>query len=102
MTCCQQRLTMAASLRVLTPSSRKPLRAERRFRELLEAAPDAILEVDSDGIIVLLNGMTEKLFGYDRVELLGQPVQVLMPEDLREAQPQKRNPYWAQALACPP
>ncbi len=42
------------------------LSAERRLRDLLEAAPDAILEVDNNGHILLLNGMTEKLFGYGR------------------------------------
>src|ERR1700679_2683718 len=41
-------------------------RAERRFRELLEAAPDAIIEVDSDGRILTLNARTELLFGYSR------------------------------------
>ncbi len=45
-------------------------RTERRFRELLEAAPDAIIEVDRDGRIMLLNLVTEKLFGYSREEKL--------------------------------
>src|SRR2546423_1285361 len=47
-------------------------KAEGRFRELLEAAPDAIIEVDREGRIVLLNAVTEKLFGYRRDELMGQ------------------------------
>ena len=43
-----------------------------RFRDLLEAAPDAIIEVERDGTIVLLNAATERIFGYKRDELLGQ------------------------------
>ena len=42
-----------------------------RFRELLEAAPDSIIEVDGEGRIALLNSVTEKMFGYSRGELLG-------------------------------
>ena len=47
---------------------------ERRIREILDAAPDAILQVDQQGRIILLNRATEKMFGYDRTDLLGQPV----------------------------
>ena len=57
--------------------------AESRFRRLLEAAPDGIIEVDGDGIIRLVNRVTEKIFGYDREELLGQPVEKLIPEEVR-------------------
>ena len=59
-------------------------KAERRFRELLEAAPDAILEVDGDGQIVLLNEVAEKMFGYSRAELIGQRVENLIPSALRK------------------
>ena len=78
-----------------------PLRVEQRFRELLEAAPDAIIEVDQSGSIVLLNGMTEKIFGYDRGELLGQPLEVLIPDDVRAAHVHNRNAYRAQPLTRP-
>ena len=47
------------------------LQSYLRFRDLLEAAPDAIFEVDRDGTIVLLNAAAEKMFGYQREELLG-------------------------------
>ncbi len=56
---------------------------ERRIREILDAAPDAILQVDQQGRIILLNRATEKMFGYDRTDLLGQPVEILIPEEVR-------------------
>jgi PAS domain S-box-containing protein len=58
-------------------------RLHQRFRALLEAAPDAVVIVDQDGRIVLVNARTEVLFGYSRTELLGGPVELLIPERLR-------------------
>jgi PAS domain S-box-containing protein len=77
------------------------LHAERRFRDLLEAAPDAILEVDRDGRICLLNLVAEKLFGYTREELLGQPVEMLVPDALRGGHAQHRADYWAHPVTRP-
>jgi two-component system NtrC family sensor kinase len=56
---------------------------EPTFKALLEAAPDAIVIVDHAGSIMIVNAQTERLFGYDRNELLGQPVELLLPEQLR-------------------
>ena len=67
--------------------------AERRFRELLEAAPDAIIEVDQEGCIVLLNRVTEALFGYTREELLGKPVEMLVPDAARGRHHRHRANY---------
>jgi PAS domain S-box-containing protein len=74
--------------------ARSDAQAERRFRELLEAAPDAIIEVNRDGCIVLLNRVTESLFGYAREELLGKPVEFLIPEELRTTHVHNRADYW--------
>ena len=74
----------------------KAARAEaevNRFRELLEAAPDAIIEVDGEGRIALVNGVTEKMFAYRREELLGEPIEVLVPEDFRAIHEHHRTGY---------
>jgi PAS domain S-box-containing protein len=57
------------------------------FRELLEAAPDAMVIVDERGTIQLVNAQTEALFGYSRDELVGQPVEILIPERFHRAHP---------------
>jgi protein-histidine pros-kinase len=67
--------------------------AEARFRTLLESAPDAVVTVNEDGRIALINSQTEKLFGYERDELLGQPVEVLIPERYRETHVGHRSGY---------
>lgn len=55
-------------------------RAEKKFRGLLEAAPDAIVIADDKGLIVLVNSQTEKLFGYPRDLILGQSFEMLIPQ----------------------
>ena len=81
--------------------ARTELQAERRFRELLEAAPDAILEVDEEGRIVLLNVVAEKMFGYTREELLQQPVEVLVPDAVRHRHSSHRGNYWSNPVTRP-
>ncbi len=68
--------------------------SERRFRGLLEAAPDAILVVKQDGKIALANVQTEKLFGYRREELLGQHLELLVPQRFREKHPEHRSHFF--------
>ncbi len=57
--------------------------AETKLRWMLEVAPDAILGVDASGSIELVNAQCERLFGYERDELMGQPVEMLIPDGLR-------------------
>jgi protein-histidine pros-kinase len=70
-------------------------KAEDKFRGLLEAAPDAMVIVDKDGLITLVNVQTEKLFGYPRTELIGQPVECLIPERYRGQHPRHRTGFFA-------
>jgi hypothetical protein len=70
-------------------------RAGARFRGLMDAGPDAMVCVDRDGHIVLVNGQTERLFGYHRDELVGQPVEILVPDQVRGLHPARRAGYAA-------
>ena len=76
----------------------KRLREERsgdvKLRGLLEAAPDAMVLVDSSGVIALANHQMEKLFGYSREELVGQPIEILVPDRFRRAHPGHRGSYF--------
>jgi PAS domain S-box-containing protein len=66
------------------------------YRELVEAAPDATVIIDSSGRIVLVNAQTEKLFGYPREELLGQAVEILVPERYRGGHGVRRDGFFAE------
>jgi len=74
--------------------ARERLRSEGRFRELLEAAPDAIIEVDRAGKILLVNRVAETVFGYSREELLNMNVDALIPDALRAQHASHRAEYW--------
>jgi PAS domain S-box-containing protein len=71
------------------------------FRQLLEAAPDAIVVVDSTGQIVLANSMIEKNFGYRQEELVGQPIEVLVPERFRNIHVTHRDGFFANPATRP-
>jgi PAS domain S-box-containing protein len=67
--------------------------AEERFRMIFDMAPNAMVMVGSDGRIELANVQTAKLFGHKREELLGQPVEMLVPERLRAAHAGHRDTF---------
>ena len=63
--------------------SKLPVHGDAFFRALIDAAPDGIVIVNQEGRIVLVNLQTEKLFGYERTELLEKSIEVLVPERFR-------------------
>ncbi len=63
------------------------------LEQFFEASPDGVLVVDTAGLIKLVNAQTEKMFGYSRSELQGQPIELLVPDRFRKAHAQDRNKY---------
>lgn len=90
-------LLVAATIRDVTVSRR----TEHRYRAVLASAPDATLGVDSRGRIELLNAQAEKLFGWQADELIGEPIEVLVPEMDREQHVRDRAGYVADPQSRP-
>jgi PAS domain S-box-containing protein len=76
-------------------------RSEQQLRALFEFSPDAIVVSDSEGRIREVNAQVEKSFGYDRSELLEQPVETLVPERFRQTHPRHRHDYGQQRRTRP-
>ncbi len=81
--------------------ARAEMLAERKFRELIENAPDAILQVNPVGAIVIANRTAETMFGYTREELMGQNVDMLVPAAHRAAHPGHRKAFANAGLTRP-
>jgi PAS domain S-box-containing protein len=69
-------------------------RAERRYRDLTEGAPDAIIEMDMDGNIMFFNAAAEKLFGSSSAEVMGKDVDILMPERYKSKHREGRDRFF--------
>jgi PAS domain S-box-containing protein len=97
-----QGLLVSSSIRDVTArkTAEQALRAsELRFRGILDSAPDAVVIADAGGAIVLVNAEAERLFGYGRDELVGGPLEILIPTRFRDAHPQQRRDYTANPIA---
>jgi PAS domain S-box-containing protein len=76
-------------------------RADEQFRLAIDAAPTGMLLMNSDGVIVLANVQIESLFGYSRSELLGQRIEMLVPERFRVHHPEFREGFFGAPNARP-
>ena len=75
--------------------------SEAYFRVLIESAPDAMIIADDAGEIVIVNGQAEHMFGYDRVEMIGKKIEMLLPDRIRESHTVHRRKYGAEPSLRP-
>ena len=68
--------------------------ADDQFRQVVESAPNGMLMANQDGVITMVNAQIERWFGYDRQELIGQPIEILLPERFRAQHPGHRTTFF--------
>ena len=76
-------------------------KSEERFRQVVEAAPNAMVMINQKGLIEMLNPQAERMFGYERLELLGRPIELLVPERFRRAHPGLRGSFFSNPVSRP-
>ena len=89
----QRNLRTVQLLEQVRISEQRTRETEKFFRNVLELAPDGLMVVNSDGVIQLANAQCEELFGYTREELIGKPVEILVPENIRGHHPALREDF---------
>ncbi len=89
----QRNLHTRKLLEQVQTSEHRLRETEQFFRGVLELAPDGLMVVDQSGLIQLANAQAEKLFGYTREELIGKPVEMLVPDDVRARHPGLREGF---------
>ncbi|TWT39630.1 sensor histidine kinase [Blastopirellula retiformator] len=97
----QMRYEIDAQHRAIVETNDKLRRFEYRFRATFDLAPAAMVMIDKAGTIVLVNAATEKLFGYARDELIGQRVELLVPDRYCEEHPANRDKYFLNPTVRP-
>jgi PAS domain S-box-containing protein len=88
-----QKEELLAQQSELTAQGERLRETEQFFRSVLELAPDGLMVVDEKGFIQLANAQCEKVFGYSRDELIGQPVEILVPDHVRPRHPELRESF---------
>ncbi|MCX7220445.1 MAG: PAS domain S-box protein [Burkholderiales bacterium] len=76
-------------------------RLEERFRRVVESAPNAMVMINDQGRIEMVNTQAERLFDYSRAEMLGQMVEILVPDRFRHAHPEKRTMFFGEPQSRP-
>lgn len=76
-------------------------KSEERLRRIVEASPAGLVMVDERGVIVLANNATENLFGYSHDDLLGKPIEILIPDRFQSGHPDQRQAYVANPSSRP-
>jgi len=92
---------LVAMMQLASGDARDRVRVEQKFRSLLESAPDAIVIVNRQGDIVLVNSQAEKLFGFPRAELLERKIEMLIPRSFHHRHPGHRDKFFSDPRSRP-